>query len=144
MISDIKQAKRDGNKTIQIVLVKRHELVQRENSQRHWISFNQHKVIYDQPQEVVPAKINKLIKSKFKPDIPIHMGQTYKSRFCSDHRSSIFEQYDKMRDSVSLSKPFLKETLPPSSLILNSRLAFAVKLTGLQDYYELPSRLCAN
>ena len=72
------------------------------------------------------------------------MGQVYKSKFCSDWRSSIFEQYDKMNDSVSLSKPFLKGNLPSSSLILNSRLAFAVKLTGLQDYYKLKSRLCAN
>ena len=112
--------------------------------QRHWTAFNQHKTIYDQPQPVIQTKISKVIESKFKPDIPIHMGQVYKSKFCSDWRSSIFEQYDKMRDSVSLSKPFLKETLPPSSLILNSRLAFAVKLTGLQDYYELKSRLCAN
>ena len=31
VITDIKQTKREGNKTIQFVLVKRNELVQREN-----------------------------------------------------------------------------------------------------------------
>ena len=98
----------------------------------------------DQPQEVIWAKISKVIESKFKPDIPIHKGQVYKSKFRSDWRSSIFKQYDKIHHLVSLSKLFLKGTLPSSSFILNSRLSFAVKLTGLQDYYKLKSRLCAN
>ena len=78
VIKDINQVKQDGDTMIRSVFVKRLKISQHENLQRHWDAFNQHKEIHDKlSQEMVSFKVNKIIKSKFKPDTSLDMVQVY-------------------------------------------------------------------
>ena len=57
---------------------------------------------------------------------------------------AIFEQYDKNHRSGTYTAPFLRSRLPSDATIFPACLAFKVKLTDIENYYELVTRLCLN
>ena len=57
---------------------------------------------------------------------------------------AIFSNNNKQRRSGSLSIPFLRTQLPPNTKIFPLQLAFQVKITDIDNYYKLKSRLCLN
>ena len=89
-------------------------------------------------------KIHKVVESAIKPEVPLHIGIALKSPFRSEWIEATFGGYDKMHRSSTFSRPFLRSSLPPNSLILSPRLSFEVRNTDLDYFYNLRVRVCAN
>ena len=56
----------------------------------------------------------------------------------------MFNAYDKMHGTRTLSLPFPQFLLPPDTTILRPRLTCEVRITDTDNYYELKFRLCAD
>ena len=49
-----------------------------------------------------------------------------------------------MHNSGTLSCPFMRQEVSKDLKVLATRLSFEVKLTDVDDYYEIKVRMCAN
>ena len=56
----------------------------------------------------------------------------------------MFNCFDKMHNSGTLSCPFLIILMPEGKKILPTKSSFETKLTDIEDYYEIKVRMCAN
>lgn len=86
-------------------------------------------------------KVNKLIQVPLKHHTPEHVGQTLNSDIRSHWIECIFNYFDKMHNSGSLSCPFLRIKIPKGKKVLPTRLSFEVKLTDVLDFYEIKVRI---
>ena len=89
-------------------------------------------------------KVNKLIQVPLKPHTPEHVGQALNSDIRSHWIEYLFNCFDKMHNSGTLSCPFLRIKIPDGKKVLPTRLSFEVKLTDVLDFYEIKVRMCAN
>ena len=65
------------------------------------------------------------------------MGATLKSSLRTQWGDCLFDTYDKMHKSSSLSLPFEIILLPKDTTILRPRITCEVKITDSEDYYEM-------
>ena len=56
----------------------------------------------------------------------------------------IYNCYDKIHNSISLSYPLSRKMVPNKKKVLPVRLSFEVKIIDDIDFYELKYRMCAN
>ena len=85
----------------------------------------------------VPPKINKIIKAMIKPECPVNIGQALKSQYKPEWLEALFKCFDKMHNTGTLSRPFLRIKLPAKTLILNPRLSFEVRITDMDNFFNL-------
>ena len=52
--------------------------------------------------------------------------------------------YAKMHNFGTLRIPYLRSQISKDKKILSTRLSFEVKITDVQDYYEIKVRMCAD
>ena len=79
-----------------------------------------------------------------KPECPVHIGQALKSQYKPEWLEALFKCFDKMHNTGTLSRPFLRIKLSAKTLILNPRLSFEVRTTDMDNFFELKIRFCAN
>ena len=72
------------------------------------------------------------------------MGAALKSSLRTQCIDRLFDTYDKMHKSNSLSLPFEITLLPKDTTILRPRIICKVKITDSEDYYEIKYRMCAD
>ena len=89
-------------------------------------------------------KVNKLIQLPFRPKTPNHVGEALHSNIRTYWIECLFNCYDKMHNTATLSCPFLRSSLQTTVKILNTRLSIEVKITDIDDFYEIKVRMCAN
>ena len=89
-------------------------------------------------------KVHHVIQMPDKPPVPAHIGEALSSPLRQDWKISVFKAFDKMHTSITWSEPFPVALLPKGTKILSPRIAFAIKLTPVNHFYELSSRICAN
>ena len=89
-------------------------------------------------------KVNKLIQVPLTPHTPEHVGQALNSDIRSHWIECLFNSFDKMHNSGTLSCPFPRIKIPEGKKVLPTRLSFEVKLTDVLDFYEITIRMCAN
>ena len=111
------------------------------------------KIHEDVPQEIRRSsrlaekhrpKVHHVIQMPSKPPVPTHIGEALKSPIKQDWKISVFKAFDKMHNSITWSEPFPITLLPKDTKLLSPRIAFAIKLTPVDHFYELSSRICAN
>ena len=90
------------------------------------------------------AIVSRLIHLPQKPECPPHIGKALKSELRSQWIDCLFDSYDKMHRTGTLSLPFLTSILPPNTTILRPRLSCEVKITDSDNYFEMKIRLCAD
>ena len=56
----------------------------------------------------------------------------------------LFDTFDKMHCTGSLSRPILRNKIPPGTLITNPRVTFEVRITDIPTFFELKCSFCAN
>ena len=56
----------------------------------------------------------------------------------------LFDTYDKMHCTGSLSRALLGNKLPPGTLIINPRVTFEVRIIDIPTFFELKCRFCAK
>ena len=76
-----------------------------------------------------------------KPNKPQHIGEALKSALTSEWIECLFDSYDKMHRTGSLSRPFFRIKLPPKTLILNPRITFEVKITDISTFYKIEMQI---
>ena len=91
-----------------------------------------------------PTVLRKLINSPVKPNTPSHIHATLKGPLQSHWIACLFNAYDKIHGTGTLSLPFPKFLLPPDTTILRPRLTCEVRITDTDNYYELKCQLCAD
>ena len=89
-------------------------------------------------------KVNKLIQIPFKFHTPEHVGQALNSDIRSHRIECLFNCFDEIHNSGTLSCPFLRIKIPDGKKFLPTRLSFEVKLTDVLDFYEIKVRMCTN
>ena len=89
-------------------------------------------------------KVNKLIQLPTKPHTPEHVGEALNSPIRSHWIECLFNCYDKMHNTGTLSCPFPRNQLPKDKKVLPTRLSFEVSLTDILNFYEIKVRMCAN
>ena len=89
----------------------------------------------------VIARITNLPK---RPECPPHIGQALKSPLRQLWIDCLYDSYDKMHKTGTLSLPFPITNLPNGYSILRPRITCEVKITDSDHYYELKCRLCAD
>ena len=72
------------------------------------------------------------------------MGAALKSSLRTRWIGCLFDAYDNMHKSSSLSLPFEINLLPKDTTILCPRITCEVKITDSEDYYEMKCRMCAD
>ena len=90
------------------------------------------------------AKVHHVVQMPTKPPVPAHIGEALNSPIRQDWKISIFKAFDKMHTSITWSEPIPIELLPKDTKLLSPRIAFAIKLTPVDHFYELSSRICAD
>ena len=90
------------------------------------------------------AIVSRLIHHPNRPEKPDHMGAALKSSLRTQWIDCLFDTYDKMHKSSSLSLPFETTLLPKDTTILRPRITCEVKITDSADYYEMKCRMCAD
>ena len=96
------------------------------------------------PKYTYPAKIlmlhhpriMKIVHATIKPPTPPHIGAALKSPDRSDWLDCLFQAYDKMHKTGTLSIPFPITMLKQGTTILRPRLTCEVKITDTDNYYE--------
>ena len=88
--------------------------------------------------------VMKLVHAPVKPDTPPHIGAAMKSKDRSDWMDCLFQAYDKMHKTGTLSIPFPITMLDHKVTILRPRLTCEVRITDTDNYYEEKIRLCAD
>ena len=88
-------------------------------------------------------KVNTLIQLPLKPHAPDYVGQALNSDIRSHWIECLFNCFDKMHNSDTLSYPFLRIKIPDGEKVLPTRLTI-VKLTDVLNYYEIIVRMCAR
>ena len=149
---DYIRQQRKSNPIVRLTLAKRtskesghRNSLQAYRAAFHQVKMNDSSYVYKHPTKT-PSEpiINKLIQSPTKPTSVDHVGQIKHHEFFNDWMDAIFEHYDKNHSTGTLSKPFPRSQLPPDTKIYPPRLAFKVKMTDVESYYELQTRLCIN
>ena len=90
------------------------------------------------------AMVSRLVHQPHQPDCPNHIGEALQSQLRSLWIDCLFDAYDKMHKTCTLSIPFFLPQLPEGTTILRPRLTCEVKITDSEDYYELKYRMCAD
>ena len=91
--------------------------------------------------QVHSPKINKIIKASCKPPTPLHPGEAMRSKYCSEWLEALFSCFEKMHNTATLSRPFLRKLLPKRTMILSPRLSYEVRTTELDNFFEFKIRL---
>ena len=89
-------------------------------------------------------KVNKLIQVPLKHHTPEHVGQTLNSDIRSHWIECLFNCFDKMYNSGTLSCPFPRIKIPEGKKFLPIILSFKVKLTEVLEFYKTKGRMCTN
>ena len=78
-----------------------------------------------------------MIKLPTNPAISVHIGEAFEFPLRTAWKQSIIDSFEKMYNSMSWREPLSKIHVPPDKIILNQKLAFAVKLTPVDEFCEL-------
>ena len=78
-----------------------------------------------------------LIQLTTKPKKPEHVGEALKSELRKYWIQCIYNCYDKIHNSITLSCQFPRKMVPNKKKVLPVRLSFDVKITDVIDFYEL-------
>ena len=89
-------------------------------------------------------RINKLFHTPKKPDTPPHIGAALTSPEQTEWLECLYNAYDKMHATGTLSIPFSIGKVPEENNILRPRVTCEVRITDTDNYYELKCRLCAD
>ena len=104
---------------------------------------NRKRVDYNNNKLTNP-KINKLIQVPLKPHTPEHVGEALNSDIISHWIECLFNCFDKIHNSGTLSSQFPRINIPKGKKVLPTRQSFEVKLIDVLDFYEIKVRMCAN
>ena len=92
-----------------------------------------------------PAASKVLLQQALSRTTPLPVGTTLKDKIRHHWVDCIFATYDKMHTTCTLSCLFPTSYISKENLtILPSRLSFEVKITDVNNFYELKCRLCAD
>ena len=91
-----------------------------------------------------PPHLRKLVHSPMKPNTPSHIHAALKDHLQSHWIDCLFNAYDKMHGTGTLSLPFPISLLPRDTTVLCPRLTCEVRITDTDNYYELKCRLCVD
>ena len=88
--------------------------------------------------------IKKMIQLPTKPSKPKHVSEALNSNIRTHWMECFHNCYYNMHKSGTLSSPCLRCDIPKDKKVLAKRLSFEVKITGVQDYYEIKVRMCTD
>ena len=89
-------------------------------------------------------RIMKIVHATTKPPTPPHIGTALKSPERLDWLDCLFQAYDKMHKTGTLSIPFPITMLKQGTTILRPRLTCEVKIIDTDNYYKEKVRFCAD
>ena len=105
--------------------------------------FESLKLTRDQNQSHHP-RVMKLVHIPNKPDTHPYIGTAMKSKDRSDWIDCLFQAYDKMYKTGTLSIPLPITMLDHNITILRPRLTCEVRITDTDHYYEEKIRFCTD
>ena len=89
-------------------------------------------------------QLKRIFQAPIRPEKPLHIGDAMESPIRPEWLEALFDCYDKMHRTGTLSRPFQRKLLPQDTKFINPRLTFEVRITDLPTFFELKVRLCAD
>ena len=90
------------------------------------------------------AIARRIVNLPQRPECPPHIGAALKSPLRQLWIDCLYDAYDKMHHTGTLSLPFPQSLLPPGTSVLRPRVTCEIKITDSTDYYEAKCCLCAD
>ena len=90
------------------------------------------------------AIVSRVVHLPQRPECPPHIGWALKSPYRNMWIDCLFDSYDKMHRTGTLSLPFPLTELPKGFTLLRPRVSCEVKITDSDNFYEVKCRLCAD